>query len=108
VLGQQVPLGTLKVFGDRRRIDVDPDLVDLAAIEGVDSARSADGVLRVVCSDPRAKARVVTRLTNAGIDVLDVDSGEASLEDVFAAYTTDAEGLEAEADEPATVEEVVP
>ncbi|MDS0476296.1 ABC transporter ATP-binding protein [Natrinema sp. 1APR25-10V2] len=88
--------------------DVDPDLAGLAAVEGVDSVWSADGVLRVACSDPRAKARVVTRLTNAGIDVLDVDSEEASLEDVFAAYTTDAEGLEAEADEPATVEEVVP
>jgi ABC-2 type transport system ATP-binding protein len=63
--------------------------VDVTAIEGVESARLADGVLRVACSDPSAKARVVTKLANAGVEVLDVDSEEPSLEDVFAAYTTD-------------------
>jgi ABC-2 type transport system ATP-binding protein len=66
--------------------------IDVTGIEGVDSARLADGILRVVCSDPSAKARVVTRLTNAGVEILDVDSEEASLEDVFTAYTTEAGG----------------
>ncbi|NHN60519.1 MULTISPECIES: ABC transporter ATP-binding protein [Halorussus] len=65
---------------------VDVDVTDVA---GVESTESAGGILRVECSDSRAKARVVARLANAGVDVLDVDSEEPSLEDVFTAYTTD-------------------
>ena len=69
----------------RVRGDVDVDETD---VEGVDSARYADGILRVGCSDSRAKAEVVARLWNAGVEILDVDSDRASLEDVFTAYTT--------------------
>ncbi|WP_226004719.1 ABC transporter ATP-binding protein [Natrinema salinisoli] len=87
----------------RLRVTGDVDL-DVAAIDGVESVRLADGILRVACSDPRAKARVVTRLTNAGIEILDVDSEEASLEDVFTAYTTDSNGFESETDETAVTE----
>ncbi|QRV16913.1 ABC transporter ATP-binding protein [Haloterrigena salifodinae] len=90
----------------RLRVTEDPG-VDIAAIDGVESVRSEDGLLRVACSDPRAKARVVTRLTIAGVEILDVDSDEASLEDVFTAYTTDGDVGDAEQD-PVLVEEVVP
>jgi len=37
------------------------------------------------------KARVVTELTTAGVEVLDLDSERPSLEDVFTAYTTESE-----------------
>ncbi|WP_222915791.1 ABC transporter ATP-binding protein [Natrinema sp. SYSU A 869] len=90
----------LRVIGD-----IDVTLTD---IDGVDSVRLTDGILRVACSDSRAKARVVTRLTNAGVDILDVDSEEASLEDVFTAYTTDNGGPESETADVAVRKEVVP
>ncbi|WP_339105271.1 ABC transporter ATP-binding protein [Haloterrigena salinisoli] len=82
--------------------------VGIGDIDGVESVRSADGIYRVACSDSRAKARVVTRLTDAGVDILDVDSAEASLEDVFTAYTTDGDVRDAETDDPVPVEEVAP
>ena len=83
---------------------VDVDVTDVA---GVDSVASADGLLRVGCSDSRAKARVVARLANAGVDILDVDSEEPSLEDVFAAYTTD-DGPETGDERPVAVGGVSP
>ncbi|WP_435177206.1 ATP-binding cassette domain-containing protein [Halorussus sp. AFM4] len=83
--------------------DVDVAVTDVA---GVESAALADGVLRVECADARAKARVVARLVDAGVDVLDVDSAEPSLEDVFAAYTTDDAGGDGEAADPVAVEGV--
>jgi ABC-2 type transport system ATP-binding protein len=70
----------------RLRVDRQPDF-DVAAMDGVDAASAADGMLRVTCGDPRAKGQVVARLVNEGVDVLDVDGESASLEDVFAAYT---------------------
>ncbi|MFB1065644.1 copper ABC transporter ATP-binding protein [Natrinema sp. CBA1119] len=95
--------------GSELRLRVTGDIdVTITDIEGVDSVRLADGLLRVACSDSRAKARVVTRLTNAGVDILDIDSEEASLEDVFTAYTTDGDGTESPVNDPAVVTEVVP
>ena len=73
--------------------------VDVAEIDGVTAARLADGILRVSCSDPRAKARVVSRLAAAGVEILDVDSEGASLEEVFTAYTTEG-GRDARASQP--------
>ena len=78
--------------GSELRVRVTGDVpVDATDIAGVEDATLSDGVFRVACSDSRAKARVVTRLADAGVDVVDVDSEQASLEDVFAAYTTDGE-----------------
>lgn len=65
------------------------DLIDIGGVEGV---THEDGLLAVSCTDPRAKAQVITRLTNAGIEILDVTSDEVSLEDIFAAYTADEFG----------------
>ncbi|WP_440010021.1 ATP-binding cassette domain-containing protein [Halomicrococcus sp. SG-WS-1] len=81
--------------------------VEVETIEGVDSVVQTDGILRVTCSDSRAKARVIARLTDAGVDVLDVDSESASLEDVFTAYTTGGTSREVGRNEP-TVEEASP
>jgi ABC-2 type transport system ATP-binding protein len=68
------------------------DVGDVEAVAGVDSASRSGSVLRVTTTNARAKARVVARLVNAGVDVLDVDSAEPSLEDVFTAYTTGGSG----------------
>jgi ABC-2 type transport system ATP-binding protein len=93
--------------GSELRLRVTGDVgIDVTAIEGVDSARLADGILRVACSDSRAKARVVTKLTNAGVEILDVDSEEASLEDVFTAYTTEGGRPVEGRNDPPAVEEV--
>ncbi|NEU55325.1 ABC transporter ATP-binding protein [Halorussus sp. MSC15.2] len=92
--------------GSELRLRVtEPVEFDVTDITGVESAASADGILRVECSDSRAKARVVTRLANAGVEILDVDSEAASLEDVFAAYTTDG-GPDTGDEEPVTVKGV--
>jgi ABC-2 type transport system ATP-binding protein len=70
-----------------RVADDAPIDVDVTAVPGVESVEEAGGVVRVACSKSRAKADVVARLARAGVDVLDVDSREPSLEDVFTAYT---------------------
>ncbi|MDF9747111.1 ABC transporter ATP-binding protein [Natrinema salsiterrestre] len=60
---------------------------DLSGIEGVtDVTRDADG-LYVSYTDPRAKATVVHRLVESDTAVLDFDIEEATLEDLFAAFT---------------------
>jgi ABC-2 type transport system ATP-binding protein len=80
--------------------------VDVAGLEGVESVSRSGDLLQVTTTDPRQKAAVVTRLTTAGVEILDVDSEEASLEDVFTAYTTgETPGGE---DESAAASGVVP
>ena len=84
--------GLREAVGARSQLKLrvaEPPTVDVSDVEGVESVSQEDGLLRVSCSDPRAKAKVVTRLTNEGTEILDVDSEGASLEDVFTAYTTD-------------------
>ncbi|QLG49897.1 ABC transporter ATP-binding protein [Natrinema halophilum] len=95
--------------GSELRLRVAGDIdADVAATAGVDSVQLSGGILRVTCSDSRAKARVVTQLTNAGVDILDVDSEDASLEDVFTAYTSESNGLEPVNADPDGVREVIP
>ena len=72
----------------RLRVDAEPD-VDLRSVEGVEDVAFDDGMLRVTCNDPRAKARSIGRLLETGVDVLDVNTSSAALEDVFAMYTDD-------------------
>ncbi len=72
----------------RLRLADDPGDVDVAGIDGVASVRREDGRLHVTPTDPRAKARVISGLWTAGVEILDVDSEDVSLEDVFTAYTT--------------------
>lgn len=76
--------------GSELRLRLGNPPVDVADVDGVTSVRYTGDILRVETSDPRAKAVVVDRLTSADVDILDIDSEQASLEDVFTAYTTDA------------------
>lgn len=62
--------------------------VNLLMIDGVETVSQEAGIIRVQTTDSTAKARVIERLSQAGITILDIDSSEASLEDVFTAYTT--------------------
>jgi ABC-2 type transport system ATP-binding protein len=65
---------------------------DLTAVDGVTDATFADGRLRVAYADPTIKARVIHRLVESGATVLDFETEEATLEDLFSAFTeTDAE-----------------
>ncbi|GAB3688648.1 ABC transporter ATP-binding protein [Salinarchaeum chitinilyticum] len=68
------------------RVATEPP-VDLHGIDGVADVVYEDSRLTVTCDDPRAKARVIGTLLDAGVEVLDVDASSVSLEDVFAAYT---------------------
>ena len=94
--------------GAELRLRVDGSVgVDVTDVTGVESVDRTGDVLRVACSESRAKARVVARLTRADVDVVDVDSAEASLEDVFTAYTSKVDGDGNASDESATDTEVV-
>ena len=57
-----------------------------AAVDGVDDVRIEDEELVVACADA-AKMDVLFALDQAGADVLDFATEEASLEELFAAYT---------------------
>lgn len=60
---------------------------DFHDIEGVVDVRAANGRLQVGFADPSAKAPIVHRVVEAGIDVRDLEIQEAGLEDLFEAYT---------------------
>jgi ABC-2 type transport system ATP-binding protein len=61
--------------------------VDLADLPGISNVVRADGTLRVTCTDPGAKIAAIDRVREAGASVEDIETTEASLEDLFAAYT---------------------
>ena len=78
---------TLRVaVGDRVDDEVIAEIRSLAGVQSVD--RDDDGALRVAC-DSDAKTTVVTELEEHGITVTDFTTEEASLEDLFLAYTED-------------------
>jgi ABC-2 type transport system ATP-binding protein len=62
------------------------EIRDLSGVRSVD--RDGDDALRVAC-DSDAKTTVVTALEERGITVTDFTTEEASLEDLFLAYTED-------------------
>jgi ABC-2 type transport system ATP-binding protein len=77
--------------GTRLVVSVDPaDLEDAAAaaraVDAVESA-TAEGDDLVVAVDSDAKMTVLSAIEDAGIGVDDFETEEASLEDLFAAYT---------------------
>lgn len=72
-------------------LDADPE-----AVPGVESARWQGDRLVVSCARPSAKARLITRLTTRGVDIADIEVETPSLEDVFTAYTTEHEPVEAD------------
>lgn len=70
---------------------------DLQAIEGVSDVTADGQGLEVSYTDRVAKGRVIHRIVEEGVDVLDFTTEEATLEDLFSAFTaTDAESLSAD------------
>ncbi|ELZ92850.1 copper ABC transporter ATP-binding protein [Haloferax mucosum ATCC BAA-1512] len=66
-------------------LDMIPDRIqdDLLCFDGVEAVSTSDGVLRVGCADASAKADVITHLDDTEAAILDVRTGEPSLEQVF-------------------------
>jgi len=60
---------------------------DVVGGEGVGDVSVRGNRLRVTCTHPRTKARVIADLVDDGHEVVDVGSESASLEDLFAVYT---------------------
>ncbi|WP_255197837.1 ABC transporter ATP-binding protein [Halorarius litoreus] len=72
-------------------VDTSPTGLTIEALDGVADVRVGDGVVRATVTDPAAKVLVVDRVREAGCSVLDIETREASLEDLFTAYTHDAD-----------------
>ncbi|WP_193787771.1 ABC transporter ATP-binding protein [Natronorubrum tibetense] len=100
--GQLVTVDT--IAGLRERSGVGSSLVvdvagepsvqrtSLTDIGGVTEVTADDGRLRVTYADPAAKAHAIHRLVESGTPIVDFDIEEATLEDLFSAFT----GVEAE------------
>lgn len=79
---------TLRVTVDRA---VDGETVDaIHAIDGVTAVTADGSTIEVACTDA-AKTSVLSTLEANGLTVSDFETEEASLEDLFAAYTQEAE-----------------
>jgi len=68
--------------------DVIPDLDAVEALDGVSSATTDGETVVVSCRDD-AKTTVIATLEEDGVTVEDFETSEASLEDLFLAYTGD-------------------
>jgi len=71
--------------------DAIPDLDAVEAVDGVSSA-TTDGERVVVSCRDDAKTTVIAALEEQGVTVEDFETSEASLEDLFLAYTGDGGG----------------
>lgn len=69
--------------------------VGIDDIDGVGTVTRDDSRLVVTVTKPAAKSRVIHRVVDAGVEVTDFEVQEASLEDLFEAYT-DASALDTE------------
>ncbi|KAB1198706.1 MULTISPECIES: ABC transporter ATP-binding protein [Haloferax] len=73
-------------------VDAAPSGVDLTDIPGVADVTVTDGVVSATCTEPSSKVEFVDRVRDGGSTVLDIETHEASLEDLFSAYTRPADG----------------
>jgi ABC-2 type transport system ATP-binding protein len=71
----------------------DTALDDVRALSGVSEVRAAGTQVTVTLGDGVRKTEILDALESAGVEVVDFETRESSLEDLFAAYT---EGDEAE------------
>ena len=67
-------------------VDQQPDLTlsDLEAMDDVSNVRADGPELTMTLSDSTAKAKVINRLEEGGATVVDFETGESSLEELFA------------------------
>ncbi|QLC34823.1 ABC transporter ATP-binding protein (plasmid) [Halarchaeum sp. CBA1220] len=81
--------GTLVLTLDRAPTESDLDAV--RNVEGVSGVDANENAVTVACPDER-KAAVVDAIREEGAVLLDIESRQTSLEDLFATYTDSAEG----------------
>jgi ABC-2 type transport system ATP-binding protein len=72
----------------------DGAISDVQALNSVTSVQASGTRVEVSCEDG-AKMDVINTFENAGCDVQDFDTEKASLEDLFEAYTTGSQEVEA-------------
>jgi ABC-2 type transport system ATP-binding protein len=72
----------------------DGALAKVRGIEGVSEVAHSDQRLQISCEND-VKTSVLSTLEDAGVEVEDFETEEASLEDLFMAYTTDRQEVEA-------------
>jgi ABC-2 type transport system ATP-binding protein len=70
-------------------VDRVPDDLTLDGIEAVSEVMASGDLIRVTVSDPSAKSEIINRVEAQGATVTDISTRQASLEDLFAAYTTE-------------------
>jgi ABC-2 type transport system ATP-binding protein len=68
-------------------VDALPTGLHLTELEGVSGVSFGDSSVTATCTDPAAKVAVVDRVRERGATVQDITTSEASLEELFAAYT---------------------
>ncbi|MDG5777958.1 ABC transporter ATP-binding protein [Haloarculaceae archaeon H-GB1-1] len=109
ILGEGEMIAVDSVEGLRSAADLSATLdVTTAGLtdDAVDAVRSLDGVASVTANDDHlsvavddaGKTAVLSALENSGVEVTDFSTEEASLEDLFAAYTGDGHEPGAEVD----------
>ena len=76
-------------------VDRVPEGIESLSIDGVSELTVEDGTITATCLDPSAKVAVLDRVREAGASVRDVTTRESSLEELFAAYTTEREEVRA-------------
>ncbi|MFB6296925.1 MAG: ABC transporter ATP-binding protein [Salinirussus sp.] len=89
--GLRQEVGTGSTIG--LSVDDVPRGLDLKELPGVSGVRIEDSTVRATCTDPGAKIQVVDRVREAGAAVEDITTTEASLEELFAAYTSEEGGV---------------
>ena len=72
----------------------DGALAEVRGIEGVSEATHTGSRLEIACEND-VKTSVLSTLEEAGVEVEDFETEEASLEDLFVAYTTDEQEVRA-------------
>jgi ABC-2 type transport system ATP-binding protein len=68
--------------------------VDLSDVPGVSTVTSRDGTVLATITDPGAKITFIDRVRDAGATIHDIETSEASLEELFASYTGEGERVE--------------
>jgi ABC-2 type transport system ATP-binding protein len=68
-------------------VDALPTDLHLTELEGVSGVSFGDSSVTATCTVPAAKVAVIDRVREAGATVRDITTSEASLEELFAAYT---------------------
>ncbi|MFB6124808.1 MAG: ATP-binding cassette domain-containing protein [Halanaeroarchaeum sp.] len=68
-----------------------PEGVDLGDVPGVEATTVDGRTITVSCTTPEAKVEAFDAIRNAGVTVLDFSTSEASLEELFRAYTVGSE-----------------